>query len=258
MKTIRLITVVFVAMAIFNSALAKEKTEEVFTGNLKNLSIEYKEFKPTFQRPMTDAHDQTGFHIGIRYQPIFGDMNINTMEGNTVVASMEASHGFAVSFNYYFNNWVGTHLEIMWARQTYSSVREGIATDVNLSYLSFPLMASLNTNYGRKVNLNIAAGPYLGINLDADATIAGTGEGTATTAVVNVGPLDMGIAYGGGVDVGFGATNGIHLRAGYRGTTGLLDLQETGVETGENEVALIVAGSKMQTHGFYLGLMFRL
>jgi hypothetical protein len=255
MKTIKIIMAAFVAMVFINSSFAQGDNDSLVADIGAKYKIEYDGFSPTMQERVTDAPDQTGFHIGVRYQPIFGSLGIEGHGGKAVTARMQASHGFALSLNYYFNNWIGSHLEMMWAQQTYAHDD----AEVTLSYLTFPVMASLNTNFGKRINLNIAAGPYLGFNIGADADVRTTGDDeTTATAVANVNPLDVGVAYGGGVDFGFGPENGIKLRVGYRGTTGLLDLQDSGFEAQDNQVTVIAAGSRMQTHGFYLGLMFKL
>ncbi|MDQ3191320.1 MAG: PorT family protein [Bacteroidota bacterium] len=254
MKTMKLMTAVFITIAFATSAFAQYKTDKTLLAEHPKATIEYEGFNPTFQDIMAGP-DQTGFHIGARYQPVFGSVDFNTPGANTVNASMQASHGFAVSFNYYFNNMVGTHLEGMWSRQQFQFEDDGRETTINLSYLSFPLMASLNTNYGKWINFNVAAGPYVGINTGADANITGEGE---AQAVLAVNPLDIGVAYGGGVDFAFGETNGIHLRVGYRGTTGLLDLQDSRADITENQFTLVGEDSNIQTHGIYLGIMFKL
>jgi hypothetical protein len=254
MKTIKVILSLFMTIAFVASASAQLKADRTFDSDLSSLSIEYKGFNPSFQDRMTDAPDQTGFHIGARYQPVFGNINVNTHGGNTVTASMQASHGFAVSLNYYFSNYFGTHLEAMWSRQDYG-FDEGT---LSLTYLTFPLLASLNTNYGRRVNFNIAAGPYFGMNVGADASFNQTGDQATATAAADVNAVDLGVAYGGGVDFGFGPNNGVHLRLGYRGTSGLLDIAASGVQTDENTVSVVARDSRMQTHGFYVGVMFKL
>jgi hypothetical protein len=253
MKVIKSLLLAF-AIIFGAPAYAQLSSKHFFSEDLKDLSIEHKSTNPSFQDRLTVAPDQRGFHIGLRYQPVFGALDVNAPGGNTVSATMQASHGWAVSLNYYFSNFFGTHLEAMWSRQEYG-FDEGT---VNLTYLTFPLMASLNTNYGRRVNLNVAAGPYFGMNLGADASFDANGDRAAATATADVNAVDFGLAYGGGIDIGFGPENGVHLRAGYRGTSGLLDVAGSGVQASGNTVSVIARDSKMQTHGVYLGVMFKI
>jgi hypothetical protein len=248
MKTLKLIAAAVLAFAFLGTANANNP------GKGKNAySLGANELNEALQ---ANVPDQTGFHIGIRYQPVFGNLDVNTAGGNQVSASMQASHGFALSLNYYFNNWIGTHLEAMYARHTYEYDDAGATRRVNMSYLSFPVMASLNTNFGRGINFNIAAGPYLGVSLGADTDV--DANGGQAEATVNVNTFDFGVAYGGGLDFAFGVNHGVHIRVGYRGTTGLIDLADSGVQTGGNQVTVIAEGSRIQTHGAYLGLMFKL
>ena len=257
MKTIKMIFVGLAGLFFIEAVNAQSETKE--KSETETVSLEQTEPKFPSQDRMSETPNQAGFHIGLRYQPVFGKVDFNTYGGNTVNATMQASHGFALSLNYYFNNWIGTHLEAMWSKQQFNFEDAGSSRTVNLSYLNFPIMASLNSNLGHWFNVNIAAGPYFAVNTGADVEVSNNQDGSGTAeGVLAINPVDIGVAYGGGVDFAFGPERGIHLRTGYRGTSGLLSLQNSRAEITENQFTLVAEGSRLHTSGFYLGVMFKL
>jgi hypothetical protein len=202
---------------------------------------------------------QRGFHLGFRYQPSINELNFRTENGDAVEAEFQISHGWGGSINYFFNNWVGMHLELMGSRHQYNFMDNQQERRVSISYATIPLMLSLNTNYGAPVNLNIAGGPYFGLNTGARVETTGETNGTTRAeAVAIIRPLDVGAAYGAGLDFGFGRNRWIHLNIGYRGTYGLIDVNDVRASTSGDQFQIIAPRARTRTNGAYVGLMFRL
>jgi hypothetical protein len=267
MKTLRILSAALMTVFFLNTSQAQVETDEEDTpvqDTLQTVSLNYEGFTPKWQQDrVVSSPSQRGFHIGIRYQPTFSDIDVATAGGGTVRAGGEIAHGWGVSLNYYFSNHWGTHLEFMNTRHEYTFNDGGRESRVNINYVTMPLLVSWNTDLGRVVNFNVTAGPYLGINTGAGIETSGedTGEGTAAgtlTGVIHVRPTDIGAAYGAGFDFGFGETRWLHLRIGYRGTAGLIELSDNQANITEDQFNVIISRSKMVTNGAYLGLMFRL
>ncbi|MDQ3191150.1 MAG: PorT family protein [Bacteroidota bacterium] len=264
MKTLRIISTAFLVMLFVNVTRAQVETDEDSVSiDLTKASSEYTaETEPTIQDPalaVRETPSQRGFHIGARYQPTFGKLDFRTEGEETVTADFEVAHGWAGSLNYYFSNYVGMHLEVNGMRQAYEFADDTRTRRVDLSYINIPLLLSLNTNYGRSVNLNITGGPYFGLNTGASATVDDNGNGASTAqAMVDVNPLDIGLAYGAGIDFGIGQTRWLHINVGFRGTQGLLDVGKTETTVGQDQFQIVGERSRMNTYGAYVGLMFRL
>ena len=268
MKTLRIISSVLMVMFFTNIAMAQVETNEDTSGMAisKASSLSTPESKPNIEGTAIqddddrDAPSQSGFHLGFRYQPTFGKLNFRTEGDETITANFDVAHGFGGSLNFYFNNWVGTHLEVMGMRQAYEFEDGQSRRRVDLSYINVPLMFSFNTNYGKPVNFNVAVGPYFGVNTGARTEVTNdNGNGGITTqAVVEVNPVDIGIGYGAGFDFGFGETRWLHLNIGFRGTEGLIDIGETDIAIREDQFQLVAGRSRMQTYAAYVGLMFKL
>lgn len=256
MKTIRIISAVLLVMLFTNVTRAQVETDEntVDTDLTKSSTTQDPEVV------VRETPSQRGFHIGARYQPTFGQLDFRTEGNETIRANFEVAHGFGGSLNYYFSNYVGTHLEVNATRQAYQFEDAQRIRRVDLSYINVPLLLSLNTNYGKPVNFNITGGPYFGLNTGASTdVVVNNGNTTGTgVAVVNVNPLDIGIAYGAGIDFGIGETRWMHINLGFRGTQGIIDIGETQTTQTQNQFQIVAGKSRMKTYGAYIGLMLRL
>lgn len=270
MKTLKIISAFIVAVIFSNLTMAQVETESdtATVDTMNTASLFSQQFDSglgdeAFTSPIqeTTIPSVSGFHIGAKYLPVFSDLDIATGRG-TVTADGRVAHGFGIDFNYYFTNFFGMHLEVNNTRFEYTFNDGDRETRVNLDYINVPLLASYNTNLGRTINWNIAAGPYIGINTGAGVeTTGGSTNGTTTgtaTAVIHVRPADIGLAYGTGFDVGIGETQWMHIRIGYRGTAGLVELANNRAEVSEDEFNVVISRSRMMTNGAYLGVMFKL
>jgi hypothetical protein len=269
MKTLKIISAFIVAMIFTNMTMAQVDTDTTTVDTMSTASLINKSFESglgeEISSPIQDRNIENvaGFRIGARYQPTFSRFNFGTAGNEEVRVSGEVAHGWGISLNHYFTNFFGVHLELMNTRTEYN-FRDGQREQrVNINYLTVPLLASYNTNLGRTVNWNLTAGPYLGINTGASVTTTGedTGDGTtagSATGVIHVRPTDIGVAYGTGLDFGFGQSKWMHLRVGYRGTAGLVELSDNTAQVTEDQFNLVVSRSRMITNGVYLGLMFKL
>jgi hypothetical protein len=269
MKTLKIISAFIVAMIFTNLTMAQVDTEAdtVNVDTLKTASLFNTNYSSGLGEKAPSPIQEvvipsvTGFHIGLRYMPTFSDLDFQVDNGE-VRADGEINHGFGVSFNYYFTNFFGTHLEINYTGFEYMFRDGDQETRVNINYVNIPLLASYNTNLGRRVNWNLTAGPYLGINTGADLNVEnGTQNGTTTgttTGVIHVRPADLGVAYGTGLDFGFGQTQWLHLRVGYRGTSGLIELADNEAQVDQDQYNVVISRSRLVTNGAYIGIMFKL
>jgi hypothetical protein len=269
MKTLKIISAFIVAMIFTNLTMAQVETDAdtATVDTMSTASLINYELKSGLGEAVKSPLQETtipsvsGFHLGVRYSPIFSNVEFATDEG-TVQAAGEISHGYGITLNYYFSNFFGMHLELNNTRMEYVFNNGQRETRVNLNYINIPLLASYNTNLGRTVNWNITAGPYLGINTGAGVNTTGdTDNGTTTgsaTAVIHVRPADIGLAYGTGLDFGIGETQWMHVRVGYRGTAGLIELSDNRANVDPDQYNVVISRSRMVTNGAYIGLMFKL
>jgi hypothetical protein len=269
MKTLRFIAIPILSLSFMSASAQMEAGQDtlqadslrIFKTVSNNTHLSFNKFNNENQDTVRLRRhpSQRGFHLGFRYQPSFSEMNFRTEAGDAVEAQFEISHGWGGSINYFFSNWVGMHLELMGSRQQYNFTENERDRSVSLSYVTIPLLLSLNTNYGAPVNLNITGGPYFGLNTGARVETTGETNGTTQAeAVAIIRPLDVGAAYGAGLDFGFGRNRWIHLNIGYRGTYGLIDINDVKAEASGDQFQIIAPRARTRTNGAYVGLMFRL
>jgi hypothetical protein len=267
MKTLKIISAFIAAMVFTNLTMAQVDTEPDTTtvDTMKTASLFHINYSSGLEERPPSIIQETvipsvsGFHIGARYMPTFSELDFAANNGE-VRAEGEINHGFGISFNYYFSNFFGTHLEINNTNFEYMFNDGERETRVNINYINIPLMASYNTNLGRRVNWNLTGGPYLGVNTGANLEVQDNGQnGTGTaTGVIHVKPADIGVAYGTGLDFGFGQTQWLHLRVGYRGTAGLIELADSDATVQQDQYNIVISKSRLVTNGAYIGIMFKL
>lgn len=200
---------------------------------------------------------QVGMHIGATFQPTLSSFDINDANGK-VSGKFVLGYGFGGSLGYFFSNNFETRLEVL-----YSSLQQDYSQGnrrVKLTYLNFPLLAVLHTDYDRPISVNVAFGPQVGIKTGASVKgDSDIGQGTDTVefqGVFKAKPLNFGIAYGAGVDFGLGLDRRLHLNIGFRGVYGLLDISDKSQTTVTNQY-LILDRSKVSTYAGYVGISYR-
>jgi hypothetical protein len=203
----------------------------------------------------SDDYPQVGFHLGFRFQPGFAAFS-SSSNSNAVGFSGRVGYGYGISLAYYFNNYWGTQLELMYSTlsQDVQETKTGFTRTINLNYISIPILATLNTNYGKPVNFNIALGPQFG--LLAGSSVSSNGNGNFSAGVAAKG-MDLGVAFGGGLDFALGPKHHTHINVGYRGVQGLIDIDNSGgVQSNSNYY--VIEKAKTASNNIYLGIMFKL
>lgn len=204
------------------------------------------------------------FYLGARALGSVTNFKINTVENNNVaVAKTKATlgYGFGGYAGTNFSKHIALQLEVMYNTLSQKYVDKALNRRIDVSYLNIPLMLVLNTNITKPVNLNITAGPQVGINTGAKIT----GNSTGNTEVVNskfaVKATDFGIAYGAGLD--FRIVHALTIGLGYRGITGLIDISDknstatyTSTQNGvtTTNTVVVLDKSKVTSHGAYVGV----
>jgi hypothetical protein len=191
--------------------------------------------------------------IGFRFMPTISNFDVNTSTGGKV--SGEATLGYGVGFllAWNFSKNVSVQGEI-----TYSSISQkykevDIEHKVSLKYINIPLLLSLNTNKYGQFNLNLVAGPQLGLNVGSSVTTTG-GDGTYTSnAIVSIKKGDIGIAYGLGFDFAMNDAKTTRLGIGYRAVQGLIDISDHEKSTGP-DTFYVINDTRVKTQAIYIGV----
>jgi len=181
-------------------------------------------------------YPQVGTHIGFKFQPTFTSLRSTGYDENSTEVNATVGYGYGASINYYFNNNFGTHFEVIYSelQQKYTD-QENKNRRLDVSYFDIPILLSFNSDYGRKINFNVAVGPQLGILSGSKFSSSGGEETANVKAVVALKTVDVGLGYGAGIDFGMGGKHTSHINLGLRGIAGYSN-----------------------TLGMYLGLMFKL
>lgn len=205
-----------------------------------------------------ESPTETGTHLGFRIQPTVGSFQVQNANNATIKGIAMNSYGYAASLNFYVGNFVGFHIEAIYSQLAQKYSEATIDRTIKISYINIPLLLSLNTNYGRPVNFNVAFGPQLGISTGAKLETTNNNGSVANQAVLRVKPGDVGIAYGAGLDFALGAERLFHINLGFRGVYGLVDINNSDVSTLTAGQYFILQKANVRTYAGYLGIMFKI
>jgi hypothetical protein len=196
------------------------------------------------------------FEIGARLMPSFSSFDIKNASGGTVKGSVKMGFGAGVMVGFNISDNVGIEADMIYNTMAQKYSHGNINQKITLSYVSIPVLLSLNTNKSKKVNFNMVLGPQLGINVGSKITTSGTNDGSNNAqAILALKKNDLGVAYGAGVDIGLNAANTFRLGFGYRGATGLIDVSDRSNSTVTNTY-YVLDRTHIKTNSAYVGISF--
>lgn len=190
--------------------------------------------------------------IGLRLMPTLSNLAVKTSSGGSIKG--EATLGFGVGALLGFNitNQIGIQSEVIYNTFSQKYKEQDIERKIKLTYVNIPVLFSLNTGKTNIVNLNIVAGPQIGVSVGSRITTTG-GDNTQQNAVLSVKKGDLGFAYGVGLDFGISASRHTRLSLGYRGVTGLFDISDNS-RTITTDSYYLLDRTHIKTNAVYIGL----
>ena len=207
----------------------------------------------------TDPAFRNGI-FGVRFMPTASYLKIQDVDGNTIKGDVVLSYGYGGLIGLNFNRYIGLHLEVLYSTLSQKYQDHELERQIDVNYINIPLLLSLNTNRMKVVNVNVVAGPQVGINVGSSlkTTETGNGNGNGTTtaqAVLAVKKSDFGIAYGAGLDFGLNQARTIRLDLGFRGVMGLVDISDRS-QTMETNSYYVLQKKETRTYAGYIGFTF--
>lgn len=188
--------------------------------------------------------------LGLRFMPTASSFQMKNSAGAAVTAKGVLGLGIGGFLGYNFSPNIGIQAEIIYNSISQKYTEVNVERKVNLRYVNIPLLLSLNTGKSRHVNLNIVAGPQIGISAGSTLFTSGTNDNQAILAVKKG---DLGFAYGGGLD--FGLMRNFRLGVGFRGVYGLFDISDDSASLTNNNY-FILDKAHVKTYSGYVGISF--
>lgn len=192
------------------------------------------------------------FELGLRFMPTFNSFEITTPGEGRLKTDLSA--GFGIGGILGVNVWdhVGIQGEVIYSSISQKYKEFDNERKINLKYLNIPILLSLNTGKTKAVNLNLVAGPQIGISVGS--SLSGTGS-DSTRAVLSVKKGDLGFAYGAGVDFGINRLRRVRFSLGFRGVFGLFDISDNSRNITTDSYYLLDR-THIQSYAGYAGLSF--
>jgi opacity protein-like surface antigen len=206
----------------------------------------------------TDENKEPTFHggeFGIRYMPTFSVLRLTNASGGEVKGDFVMGNGFGAYLGVNSKH-VGLQLEAIYSATAQKYSDNGREHQINFKYVNIPLLLTLNTDKSKPVNLNVAFGPQLGVNVGTSVHTTGTSnETTVVEPVVAVKKADFGLAYGAGLEFALNPPRTVRLNLGFRGVYGLIDIRDNS-KTITTDQYYVLARTHTQTYAGYIGLAF--
>ena len=197
-----------------------------------------------------ERHSSTEF--GVRFMPTFSNFEMQTFADGTVKGESIMGYSFGAFVGHCFNRFMGFQAEVDYSSLSRKYTKAGFEQRVNLRYIDIPLLASFNTGKHRVINLNIVAGPQLGIGVGNTVYTSG-GDGTVNAQpILSVRKSTIGVAYGAGLDFGLGHNRSFRLAIGYRGVAGLMNISKNSGTAGPDSY-YILRETHITTNAVYVG-----
>lgn len=210
---------------------------------------------PAQEPPKSVASETKHGIIGVRFMPTFSSLKFQDAGGNTIKGEFVLSYGYGALLGVNFNNNVGVQIECIYNNLSQKYKDKNMERKIEINYINIPLLLSLNTGRLKPVNLNIVAGPQLGINIGSSVTTTGSGGVDTLQAVFAVKKNDFGFAYGAGLDFGLNKSKTARLDIGFRGVFGLIDIRDES-KTRETDQYYILQKTHIETYSGYIGFTF--
>ncbi len=163
--------------------------------------------------------------IGFRAMPTFSGLKLNNSTGNSLTAQATVGFGVGGFLAFLFTDNVAVQAEVIYNSFSQKYTEADVERKVVLKYVNIPLLLSLNTGKTKMVNLNVSAGPQLGVSVGSKLELSG-GNSSTPQAVLAVKKGDIGFAYGAGIDFGLNEVKTFRLGLGYRGVAGIVDISK--------------------------------
>jgi len=214
---------------------------------------------PAQEQPAPSSSASSGnfspFYIGFRLMPTLTDIKAKTIDNGVAKTSFVIGYGAGGYLGVNFSEHAALQGEVIYNKLSQKYTDRNLERKLDISYINIPLLLVLNTGVSKPVNLNIAAGPQVGINTGSKLESASGSDGVDTvTAVLAVKSGDLGFAYGAGLD--FNLSQSASLGIGYRGVYGLIDISDKSKSTTTNQY-YILDRAHVRTYAIYAGLTLK-
>lgn len=193
--------------------------------------------------------------VGLRFMPTFSTFDIKSSSGNTISGTISLGYGVGAQLAVGINRYLGVQGEIVYSSLAQKHTEQDVERKIKLQYVNIPLLMSFNSGRTKMINLNIVAGPQIGVNVGSSLRTSGGINSDTARAVLAVRNGDLGFAYGIGLDFGLNEARTVRLDVGFRGVLGLFDISDHSGPISGNSYYLLDQ-SHVNANSAYMGLSF--
>ena len=216
-----------------------------------HLLLNAQEPTPTVVSPQVLSSTFNKVYIGGRVLATVTSLNYNKRPNGTVEATTVLGYGIGGFIGLNISKHFALQGEILYSSLAQKANYNGNQNTIKLRYINIPLLAVINSNVTKPVNLNVVFGPQIGIKTGSEITNDSSNNTDTLVTTVAVKPMDLGICYGAGLD--FRISKSLSLGLGFRGLLGLVDISDDSKSKTTNNY-YILDRSKLKTYSGYASL----
>lgn len=193
--------------------------------------------------------------LGMRFMPTFSTFDIKTSSGGTVSGTISLGFGVGAQLAVGITKHIGVQGELIYSSLAQKHTEQDVERKIKLKYVNIPLLVAFNTGRSKMINLNVVAGPQIGVSVGSSLRTSGGASSDTAQAVLAVRKGDLGFAYGIGLDFGLNPAHTVRLDVGFRGVLGLFDISDHGGTIATNAY-YILDRSHVRANSAYVGFSF--
>lgn len=193
--------------------------------------------------------------LGVRFMPTFSTFDIKTSSGGTVSGTISLGFGVGAQLAVGITKHIGVQGEFIYSSLAQKNTEQNVERKIKLKYVNIPLLIAFNTGRSKMINLNVVAGPQIGVSVGSSLRTSGGNNSDTLQAVLAVRKGDLGFAYGVGLDFGLNPARTVRLDVGFRGVLGLFDISDHS-GTLSTDSYYILDRSHVRANSAYIGLSF--
>ena len=193
--------------------------------------------------------------FGFRFMPTVSSFSMKPSSSGMVKGEATFGYGLGGLLAVNFTNHVGIQGEVLYNSLSQKYKDQDLDREINVKYINFPILLTLNSGKGKQANANVVFGPQFGMNIGSSFERSSGSNTDTVTYVLATKRSDFGFAYGAGLEFMLNEIKTIRLDLGFRGVYGLTNINRSLSSDSEGSVP-VFESAKVRTKAGYIGFAF--
>jgi opacity protein-like surface antigen len=193
--------------------------------------------------------------FGFRFMPTVSAFSMKSSSSGMVKSEATFGYGIGGLIAVNITKHVGIQGEVLYNSLSQKYKDQDLDREINVKYINFPILLTLNSGKGKQANANVVFGPQFGMNIGSSFERSSGSNTDTVTYVLATKRSDFGFAYGAGLEFMLNEIKTIRLDLGFRGVYGLTNINKM-ISPGDEDSVPIFESAKVRTKAGYIGFAF--